>query len=102
MATMNINIKPAILSAETNIFSTTDLVNPQNIIVLNNDSLGVTPTIVSTIDNTAFSLGAVTINIDNQRLVFTPNGNIGTSSIKYTIQDNIGRTSIATVIITTQ
>jgi len=99
MATFNINIKPVDIYAVFDTFSTTDLITTQNIDVLANDYLGVTPTTIFSIDTTGFTLGTIVNNITN--IEFTPNGNIGTSQLKYTIKDNIGRTSTTTLTITT-
>jgi len=101
MATLTINVRPAILSAEYDVFTTNDLVTLQNIEVLDNDYLGVEPTIISSINTTGFTLGSVIISSDNISIDFTPNGNIGTSQIKYIITDSIGRNSETSVIITT-
>lgn len=102
MATFTFNVKPLDLRANTDIFTTSNTTTSQFIFPLANDTLGVQPTIVSAIDTTGFTLGTITIDtITNTRLEFIPNGNIGTSTIQYTIQDNISRTSNSTIIITT-
>lgn len=100
MAIFRINVRDKTLFANTDVFQTTDIVNKQYINVLDNDTLGVTPTNITYIDPTGFTLGTLTIELDNT-VGFTPNGNIGTSLFYYTITDNINRTSTATVYVTT-
>jgi len=99
MATFNINIKPAVLYAAPDSFILNDDSINFIIDVLDNDSLGITPTTITSINSTGFTLGTITNNSNN--LSFTSNKNLGTSSFTYTITDSISRTSNTTVTITT-
>ena len=100
MATFTLTVFAPPLFAENDSFSTSNKVDEQIIDVLANDLLGVEPTIISSVNTTGFTLGTVTINVDEDALLYNPSGTIGTSSITYTIMDDNGNTSTATVTIT--
>jgi hypothetical protein len=100
MATMTLNIAAKELNAVSDIYSTEDNVTPIVLEVLENDILGVEPTTITSIDTTGFTLGTVVINVDNETLDFTPNGNYGTSRFTYTITDSTTRTSTGVVTLT--
>jgi len=96
--TINIFIVPNLPIASNNSYST----NSSSIIdllVLNNDALGTTPTTITSVDVTGFGLGSIAISGGN-KLVFTPNGTTGTDTFTYTITDSVMETSTATVTIT--
>lgn len=97
--TLNISDLPAGITA-VNDFYTSDAITPQDLLVLENDVLGTLPTNIISINTTGFTLGSVSIDGTNQKLIFTPNGTPGTSSFTYTIRDSTMATSNGTVSIT--
>lgn len=97
---MTLNVKAAKLSANSDLYTITELVSPTILNVLSNDQLGVTPTTIDSIQTTGFTLGTITIELDN-KLKFTPNGSLGTSTFNYTIEDNVARQSTTVVTIIT-
>lgn len=102
MATITINVKAAEISANLDSFIFVDKVTPdQELDVLANDSLGVIPTRISNLNDTDFNLGTVVINPTYDKLLFTPNGIIGTSYVFYTIIDSTNTESETRVTITT-
>ena len=101
MATMTLNVKAKELNAVSDLYIIDDVINPTTLEVLNNDILGVEPTIITSIDTTGFSLGTIDINLDEITLEFTPNGNYGDSVFTYTITDSSARTSTGVVNLTT-
>jgi hypothetical protein len=96
--TLNITSVPT-LPIATNDSYTSNGVDIIDLLVLNNDALGTTPTTITSVDVTGFGLGIVAISGGN-KLVLTPNGTEGTDTFTYTITDSTAATSTATVTIT--
>jgi hypothetical protein len=71
-----------------------------NINPFGNDDAGFTPTNITAIDTTGFTLGALTINPDAQSIQFVPNGTFGSGTFTYTIQDVSGVNDTATINVT--
>ena len=101
MATFIININTVQdLTASNKNYMYSVLTDPINIYPLIEDSLGLEPTSITNV--TTFSLGTIVIDpTATSRLIFTPNGTLGTDSFNYTITDSLSRTSTATITITT-
>jgi Bacterial Ig domain len=95
--TLNITAVPTTPTA-TNDSYTSNAVDIIDLLVLNNDALGNTPTTITSVNVTGFGLGSVAISGGN-KLVFTPNGTEGTDTFTYTITDNTAATSTGTVTI---
>lgn len=70
-----------------------------NLYVLANDSLGTEPTTITSVIQTSLTTGILTISVDGQYLIFTPNGTTATNTFSYTITDSLGNTSTATVTL---
>lgn len=97
--TLNINAVKSLIAADKNYIITT-LTDPINLNILIGDTLGKEPTQITNV--TTFTLGTIIIDPDiNARVIFTPNGTLGTDSFDYTITDSLSRTSSATITITT-
>jgi hypothetical protein len=75
-----------------------------NIYPMGNDSLGLVPTTITSINTSGFTLGTVAIASGGGSLTFTPNGVISAEgqSITYTITDSTGATDSAFVLIKTK
>jgi hypothetical protein len=95
--TLNITAVPVLPVATDDSYSS-NAVDEIDLLVLNNDALGTTPTTITSIDVTGFGLGSVAISGGN-KLVFTPNGTEGTDAFTYTITDDTTATDTATVTI---
>jgi len=95
--TLNITAVPTTPTA-TNDSYTSNGEDIIDLLVLNNDALGTTPTTITSVDVTGFGLGSVAISGGN-KLVLTPNGTEGTDTFTYTITDDTSATSAATVTI---
>lgn len=95
--TMNIHKLPIILLAVDDIYNVNDT-DVVNLTVLDNDSLGTTPTDITIVDDTGLSSGSLAIDGTSQFLIFTPNGVVPPSSetFTYTIEDDTLATSQAT------
>lgn len=75
-----------------------------NIYPMGNDSLGLVPTTITSINTSGFTLGTVAIASGGGSLTFTPNGVVSSTgqSITYTITDSTGATDSAFVLIKTK
>jgi LPXTG-site transpeptidase (sortase) family protein len=94
-ATVNVTIDP--LPVAVNDTATTPINTAVTTSVLTNDTLGVTPTTITS--NTDGAHG--TVSCTTTQCTFTPTtGYTGTDSYTYTITDNNGKTSTATVNVT--
>lgn len=100
MTTFTINTNARRLQAVSDVYTTNEI-DTISLNVLDNDILGVEPTIITSIDTLGFTLGTITIEVGDETLEFVPNGNIGTSSFTYTITDDLSRISVGVVHITT-
>ena len=81
---------------------TVDLYNRdvQTIYPLANDSLGNTPTNITSINTSNITTGAITIDTAGKNLLFNPNGIYKNGeTLTYTITDNTGKTSTATITV---
>jgi hypothetical protein len=95
----------AIAPSLTAVNETVNLFNSgaQNIYPLSNDSLGILPTNITSLDTSLITTGAITISLDGQYLVFSPNGNYADSeTFTYTITDSTSATSTATITLSTE
>lgn len=99
MATITINTNKRKLQALGKEYIINDLITDTILNITDGDSLGIEPTILSSIDVTNFTLGSITI--DGNNVIFNPNEIIGTSQFEYTITDSELTTSTSVVVITT-
>jgi len=99
MATININVNKRKLEALGKEYTINDVVNDTVLDIMLGDSLGIEPTTLTSINSTGFTLGSLTIDVN--QIIFNPNGTIGTSQFQYTITDSELTTSTTVVVITT-
>lgn len=72
--------------------------DPIDLFPMVNDGLGTTPTIITAI-NSSITTGTITITGFGSQLTFTPNGTSANETFTYTITDNLGNTSTATITL---
>ena len=100
-ATVTLNVS-VLAPSLTTTNDTVALVNTgiQNIFPLSNDTLGVLPTNITSINTSLITTGAIVISGNGQYLVFTPNGDyVNGETFTYTITDSTNATSTATVTL---
>jgi hypothetical protein len=97
---VDINISPSSINAVND--SVTRLSDVGSFLYnpLTNDDLGYTPTNITSVNSTGFTLGSVSIHSGQQLINIVSNGNVGTSSFTYTITDLSGASDTATVTVT--
>jgi hypothetical protein len=97
---VDINISPSSINAVNDSFTTNSNVNSFLIDPTSNDDLGYTPTEITSINSTGFTLGTLSIHSGKLLINVVPNGTIGTSTFSYTITDISGASDTATFTLT--